>query len=158
MPMKRIILTLLLASLLPLATAFAEINIKAEVDKNNITTDEILVYKLIIELGQEKNLPLKLPDFNGFKIISRSQSSLVNWNRQRQVKTSVIYIFGLLPYSAGKIIIQPAKLRVKDKTYQSEAIEVEIKPGKARPNLPQPKTSPVPDKTLPESSESQIDL
>ncbi|MFH1640636.1 MAG: hypothetical protein ABIA66_01595, partial [Candidatus Omnitrophota bacterium] len=56
----------------------AETNIKAEVDKSAITTDETIVYKLTIT-SSEKNIPQPtFPQFNEFIVLSQAQTSEIS--------------------------------------------------------------------------------
>ncbi len=55
--------------------AFAEISIQAEIDKLEITADEVLIYKVTVN-SEEKKMPKPaMPEFNGFEVVSQSQSS-----------------------------------------------------------------------------------
>ena len=55
--------------------AFAEISIQAEIDKLEITADEVLIYKVTVN-SEEKKMPKPaMPEFNGFEVVSHSQSS-----------------------------------------------------------------------------------
>ena len=121
-----------------LISAFAETSVKAEVDKTRITTDETITYKLIIS-SSEKNLPTpEVPKFAdaGFIIISQSQSSNISFQGGK-INTVLAYAFVLSPTDIGKMKIEPSSIKIKDDTYSTDAFEIEIKPGKRKPSIPQ---------------------
>ncbi|MFH1398206.1 MAG: BatD family protein [Candidatus Omnitrophota bacterium] len=114
--------------LLGIGSAFAEISIKAEVDQASLTMNDILTYKIIIT-SSEKTLPRpEVFKFNGFNLISQAQSSTVSLVKS-EVKTILVYVFILVPQSAGKFKIGPAVIKVKNKAISSQAFEIEVTPG-----------------------------
>lgn len=114
------------------AIAFAETSIKAEVDKISITTDDTIVYKLIIS-SDEKNIPQpEFPKFEGFKVLSSAETSQIRFAKGIQ-KAGVIYVFILSPAEVGKITIEPSVIKIGNQTYSSDSFEIEVKPGRAQP-------------------------
>ncbi|MBN1913407.1 MAG: BatD family protein [Candidatus Omnitrophica bacterium] len=106
----------------------AEITLKAQVDKLRLTTDEVLTYRLSVKT-QEKNPPaLTLPQFDGFAVVSQSQSSSFRMGRDED--SSFEYIFLLAPLSAGKLKIGPAVVKSKGRSFSSDAFEIEVGQGK----------------------------
>lgn len=138
-------------------TAFAEVSIKSEVNRNAITTDETIVYKLSV-VSQYKNLPpVELPDFSGFIALSQAQSSSLTLGKAG-VTTRLVYTCVLAPQKTGKLKIEPATVKVKDKVYSSDATEVEVRQGK-RSLEPLPEESPVlPEESQPDYQGPQITL
>jgi len=119
-----------------LISSFTQTLVKAEVDKTRITSDEAITYKFIIT-SSEKNLPPpQVPKFAGFIIISQSQSSNISL-AQGKIKTILEYVFVLSPTDVGKMKIEPSSIKIKDDTYSTNAFEIEVKPGKRKPSLPQ---------------------
>jgi len=137
---------------LSVLNVFAEVSIKAEVDKTKITTDSDLTYKLIVT-STEKNIPApQLPSLDAFDILSQAQSSTVSL-MQSNIKTILVYSFILAAKETGKFSIGPAEIKFKGKTYSSEAFEIEVQPGKGKPQ-PKPKKSPsFPKADQPESEQ-----
>ncbi len=131
----------------------AETTIKAEVDKTSITTDEVMTYKLIIT-STEKKIPIpELPRFDGFRIISRLQSSSVSLIK-KESKVTITYTYILAPDKTGTLEIGPSKIKIKDKILSSDAFEIEVKQGKARL---QPKGEPtLPEEIQPDSEQPLI--
>lgn len=128
--------------------AFAQTTIKAEVDKTSITTHEVVTYKLIIT-SVEKDIPApQLPNFKAFSILSQVQSSQISLVK-REIKTTQVYNFILAPKGQGKFIIEPSKIKIKNKTYSTDAFEIEVTPS------PEP---PSPKELQPETEEPQITL
>jgi hypothetical protein len=135
-------------------SAFAEVALKAEVDKKNITTDDSITYKLLITSTQ-KNIPaVQLPEFEGFKVLSQAQSSSASFIKDK-VKTAFVYAYILAPENTGKIIIQPAMIKLNNSKISSESFEIEVKQGKPKPR---PKTGQIPGKSPWEAERRQVTL
>ena len=116
-------------------SAFAETLIEAEVDKTQMTTDEMITYKVTISSAQ-KNIPApQIPEFEGFDVLSQIQSSSFSLGRNES-KADLVFTYILVPQEAGNINIPPSQIKVKGKTYSSEAFEIEVKQGKIKPALP----------------------
>lgn len=121
----------------------AEIEMKAQVDKNNLTTDELLTYKLVIT-SDEKNIPrVQLPKFEGFNIASQAQSSTVSFAKSN-IKKIIVFAFILRPNEVGEFKIEPSQINFEGKTYKTEVFKIKIIQGKTKPLKP-----PRKDKTLP---------
>ena len=153
---KAIIVALILIST-SYTKAFAETNIKAEVDKTSITADEAITYKITITSTDHKIPSPQVPKFQDFNVISRAQSSSVSL-AQNQVKTVLVYAFILTPTRTGKFTIEPASVKIKKDTYSSESFEIEVTEGKIKPKSPQKERPSLPQNIQPESEEPQITL
>jgi hypothetical protein len=138
-------------------TAFAETTIKVEVNKTKLSTDEALTYKIVIS-SDEKNIPApELPKFTGFRGISNARSSTTSF-ANKGIKRILVYAYVLVPYSIGKLKIEPSKLKIGNKVYESSAFEIEVLQGKNKPVMP-PKIKSAPHKNIPlGSSEPQYTL
>jgi len=156
--LKKILLLFLGFSLLFVSVLFAEVSLRCEVDKKNISTDEELVYKLIVN-SSEKNIPApKPPAFKEFDVISQAQSSTVVFTAG-SVKNLLVCTYILLPLQPGKFKIEPSTVTIEGETYKSEEIEIEVLPGARRPdNQPQKNVKPFPEKDLPDAGGPQITL
>ncbi len=137
--------------ILAIQVAFAETAIKAEIDKKVITTDETLTYKLIIASTSNTVPQPKIPKFEGFKVISRAQSSTISFVKGG-AKTIFVYVFILYPDMKGKLKIGPSQIKIGDTDAASEAFEVEVKQGK-RKIEPQPSKKP----SLPQNLKSNTE-
>jgi len=139
--------------LLSFSFVFAETSIKAEVNKKNISTDEVVTYKLVISSSEVK-LPLpQTPKFEGFKVVSVAQSNSTAFS-QGKPQVTLSYAFILVPLKTGKIKIPPASIKVSNKNYSSDAFEVEVKQGKRV--IQSPKTPS--KKGMPSSLEPEVVL
>ena len=149
--MKRVIILITIFIFSFLSTAGAQTSIKAEVDKTGLTTDETLIYKIIV-MSSEKKLPAPVaPKFEGFQVISQAQSSTVSYIKNN-IKTILVYVFILAPVATGKLKIDPSVIKAKDKDYSTEAFEIEVTQGKVRPKV-RPKQKPLtPQESEPEKS------
>jgi len=146
----RTIFLVLLSACLCTCVARAETTIKAEVDKTEITTDELLTYKLSVA-STEKTLPSpKLPSFDGFAVVSQAQSSTVSYQKSG-MQSILVFAFILLPKQAGIVTIGPAQITVSGKAYTSESQRIMVKQGvsRAQPRL----KNPAPDRRSTPSGE-----
>ena len=154
--MRKVVVGLAIFVFAFLAVSFAETEIKAEADKTSITTDDTLIYKIIIT-SSDKAVPApQLPEFTGFGVLSQAQSSTMSYVKSN-VKTILVYAFVLAPTEAGKFEIGPSTIKIGNKTYSTQALEIEVKPGKTKPKTHLEEPS-LPEKSLPESQEAQVTL
>lgn len=130
---------------------YADTTIKAEVDKPQLTTDELLTYKITVTSSDKQIGALQLPELDGFSIASQSQTSNFSFSG-KGVNTSVVYTFILLPLKTGRLKIGSSSVKVGNKAYYADNIEVEVTQGKAQPQ------KPVTPKKIPLSGEPQITL
>lgn len=155
---KFIVIGIIYISLFLFTTGvLAETSIKAEVDNNSITTDETLTYKLIITSSDKKLPTPQLPKFERFNVLSQAQSSTLSFVKSN-VKTILVYAFVLAPTDIGKFKIEPGAIKIKNETYSSDAFEIEVRQGKARPETKPKEKSLLPEQTQPESEQSEINL
>lgn len=136
--------------------SFAQTQIKAEVDKTKISTDESLTYKLTITLEKKITQP-EFPEFKDFTLLWQAESSTVSFGREG-VKTMLIYTFILAPKNTGKFSIGPAQIKAEGKIYTSEKFEIEVTPGNLKPRALPDEKPPTPKKVLPESKSLEITL
>lgn len=153
---EKIIITLILI-FLSISVAFAEITIKAEVNKARISSDVTITYKLTIT-SFEKNVPYpQIPKFKSFNILSQSQSSTASFAKSKP-KVVIVYAFILVPTDIGKLRIEPSIIKIKDKIYSTDSFEIEVTSGKTKPAAKPEQKTPLPEELLPESEEPQITL
>lgn len=146
---RKISLIITLFVLLGLRAVFADVTIKAGIEKNVITTDENFTYKLVIASTASNIVPKPdFPKFEGFKVISKAQSSTISFVKG-SAKTVFVYVFILLPERKGKIKIEPSHIRIAQTDIFSESFEIEVKQGKKKIE-----SSPTPKSSLPENLKS----
>jgi hypothetical protein len=144
--MKRAIIYNIIFIFLSSALAFAQIHIKAEVDKTSISTGEVLTYKLTIASTEKNTPPPQIPEFKGFNIISQAQSSTISLSG-KDTQTIVVYAFILAPQDTGKFQIEPSKINLAGKTYYTDSFEIEVT-----------EPLPLPEESIPESEQPKITL
>ena len=150
---SRTIILVILFIVFCLNSSFAETTIKAEVDKTNITTDEVITYKLTITSTERKVPQPALPEFVGFRIISQLQSSNVSLIK-KEVKTSIVHTYILDPDKIGILNIEPSKIKIDDEIISSDAFQIEVKEGKIKP---EPKEElPLPEDTQEEFTQQPV--
>lgn len=126
--MRKIALSILFVFVF-LAVAFAQAAIKAEVDKKDITIDEVVTYKIIVTSTQKDAPELVLPELDGLSVVSSAESSTVSY-ADNNLKTHFAYVFLLAPRATGTLKIPPVLLKTKAGSMATEAFEIEVKPGK----------------------------
>jgi len=136
------------------AVCLAQIEIKAEVDKQKITTDDELVYKLIISSADEPIPRPKFPDFKSFLVASQANTSDINIKGNSN-KIGAIYVFILIPKEAGKFTIEPTEIKTKKATYKSESFQIEVVQGE-RKLVPSEPPKDVPEIPQEESPKEKV--
>ncbi len=122
MKIKGVFLCILLFVIL-VSTVYAEIELKAEVDKKSVSTDDEIIYKLSVSASGEKQLPLpKFPGFKGFLVISQANTSNISIKGRESI-LKAIYVFILLPQEIGKLTIDAAEIKASGKVYKSDSFE-----------------------------------
>lgn len=133
--MRKISVLCLIFVSLAVACAFAESEVKAEVDKTSITADEVITYKLIINSPEKSVSAPEFPEFTGFNVISSAQSSTVSVSGGR-MKTILVYAFILAPVSEGDIKIGPSTVKINNETFSTGSFEIKVKKA-AKPITPE---------------------
>jgi hypothetical protein len=131
MKIKLLLINALLV-LCALSDVLAVAPIKAQVNKTNITTDEKINYKITIVVAEDKLDEPEIPEFAGFNVVSRLQSSTISFVKNN-INTTLVYEFILAPVDVGKLKIEPIQVTIKGKTYSSQTFEIEVKQGKLMP-------------------------
>jgi len=126
--------------------ARAETDLKAEVDKTKVSEGELVTYKLIITSVQEKLPKPQLPLFSGFLVVSQAQSSTVSFVKGKN-KFVLVYVYMLKPKTPGRFSIEPARITIGGKTYETLGFEIEVAPSETPP-IPKEEGIP-PRKRLP---------
>ena len=104
--------------------------IKVNVDKKRVHTGEVFTYEV------EMNLPfapqeVKLPKFEGLKVISQSQRSSYNIKRDKTI-VKIKMVFKLMALSPGKYIIKNIVVKGKNRIIKSKEVEIEVYGEKIR--------------------------
>jgi hypothetical protein len=146
--MKKINIWTLIFLFLFIAKVYAEISIKAEVDKTKLALGEKFSYEILISSTERQTPQAQLPKFDNFYVISQSQSSTISFNKGKP-ETDITYAFILSPREVGKFTIAPATIKIKNQTYSTDSLQIEVIEGKSKQP---PKNLP---KQAPSSSEKQ---
>ena len=123
------ILSLFLAMILT-GTALAQGQdvVTAQVDRNNLSTDEVLVLTVTINARSSLSASPTLPALDGFQLAgsnSSTQISLVNGD----MSIREVYQFQLRPTRTGDLAIEPITAMVNGQTYSTGPITVSITQG-----------------------------
>ena len=98
--------------------------VSAQIDKPNLTTNEVVTLTVIINNSTDTSTPL-LPVLDGFDIGKRSTKSSINIING--VTTSeTIYIFELRPTKTGDLIIPPISVNINGQVAYTQPIKVNV--------------------------------
>jgi len=116
--------------------------ITAEVDRNSINTDEVVMLTINIDTSQGNPSQPILPALEGFTVVSTSsgtQIMLVNGD----MSITATYKYGLRPVQAGTLVIEPVSVVLDGQVYQTQPIPILVTQGTGQPQPPSAPNSPV---------------
>lgn len=152
---RYLLITFLWLSLLfwPQPVAGQESQITATVNRNELSTDELITLTVnVVASSAQQPRPI-LPELDGLAVIDLTigtNMSLVNG----QIQTEVTYTYKLQPLRAGSLTIPPISVKIDERTFQSEPIPITVTQGAAP--APSPGNAGRPDTiTLPEELNGQ---
>ncbi|MFH0738864.1 MAG: BatD family protein [Candidatus Omnitrophota bacterium] len=155
--MKKMFLFSVFLVFILFTAALAQTEIKAEVDKNSLTADEMLTYKVVVT-SSEKELPVPdFPKFAGFEVVSQARSSTASFVKTG-ARSILVYAFILLPIDKGKIQIPPSSIKVKGKEYSSLSFEIEVMPGEEKDKSRQIEEPPFMPQLPDQTDQSRVNL
>lgn len=106
----------------------AQSPVTAEVDRNRLSTDEVLVLKVTIDSTAGQASQPALPALDGFEILGSSsgtQISIVNGDMNMQAT----YSYSLHPTEAGQLMINPVSVQIDGQLYSTQPIMIEVSQG-----------------------------
>ncbi len=101
-----------------------EISVTASVDRNRVTTEDMVLLTITVS-GASKAAEPELPGLPDFEVTSRGSSSrvqIINGAYSSQID----YNYFLEPQKSGELTIGPATIRFKGKVYQTEPITLRV--------------------------------
>jgi hypothetical protein len=129
------------------ALAQDDVTFTASVDRNTISTDDLLTLQLTLAGSFRGVNQPQLPPLDGFAVVGSSQSSqfsIVNGKMSSQV----VFTYRLQPTKVGALTIPAIAIQIGGQTYQTEPVAVEVTQGSA-PQAQQPDTEAPADTTAP---------
>ena len=121
----------------------AQSPVTAQVDRNQLSTDETLQLTVVVDSSAGRASQPSLPPLDGFQILGTSSGtsiSIVNGS----MTSAASYNYILRPTSTGQLIINPITVTVGGQAYTTQPITVEVSqgtgqvqpsPNPANPNL-----------------------
>jgi hypothetical protein len=129
--------------------AAQDLSFEASVDRTTVGLGE--TFTLNVTVSGENIGPIpqpELPSLPDFNVLGQSQSQATNisWvNGKTSRQSTINFIYSLAPQKIGKSTIGPCRLKYKDKTYETQPIEIEaVKAGSQPAPGPGPSTAPGP--------------
>jgi hypothetical protein len=102
--------------------------IHAEVDRTNLSTNELLVLTVTVDATKGASTSPNMPPLDGFEVISRStgsQISIINGD----MTMSETYTFMLHPTTAGDLIIEPITVNINGQVFGTQPITIRVSQG-----------------------------
>ncbi|MCL2179193.1 MAG: BatD family protein, partial [Cystobacterineae bacterium] len=140
----RCFLLLLLCS--PLA--WAELEFFQSADKTTIGLEETFQLSIVVS-DAPPNAQLQLPSSNDFEILSRSQSTQLQYRTGSNLQKEQRYLFILRAKKEGQLLIPAALLKTEKNTYRTETIAIHVVPSQATPSPSFQKNTPPTTPRLP---------
>ncbi len=139
-------------------SCWAGVTMKAEVDKKQLTTDEVVTYKCSVDLGAQEIEDFTPPSFNDFSVLSTFRSSHITFEKNTP-KTTVIFVFVIAPLKTGTLSISPSVIKTKKgETVRSESFDLVVTEGRNKPSPRQEQQPATPQDPYPDSGQPQITL
>lgn len=108
--------------------AFGQSPITAEIDRNNISTDEAIILMVSIDTSAGPSSQPGLPPMPDFQIVGTSSGTQMQMiNGTTTVKST--YNYTLRPLQAGTLTIDPITVLVNGQSYTSQPISVNVSQG-----------------------------
>ena len=114
------------AALIPFTAESRDLDLKAFVDKNVLTTSDYFKYTIEIS-GTIGSMPKpEIPDLSQFHILSGPSESSNYQYINGAMSASKTYTYLLQPMRDGEFVIQPVKLKVKREVLKTEPIIIRV--------------------------------
>lgn len=108
--------------------AGAQTPITVQVDRSQLSTDEVLTLKVTIDSSAGQSPSPTLPALDGFELLGSSratQITVVNGDMSMQA----VYSYSLHPTQAGQLVIEPVTVTIDGQIYSTQPIVVEVTQG-----------------------------
>ena len=103
--------------------------LRVTVDREALSTDEVLRLEVVVEVDSGSPPAPILPSFEGFDLLSSSTASQLNIVGG-QARSQVTYRYELQPRRFGMLVIEPVRLAWQGETHASPAIPIRVSPGR----------------------------
>ncbi len=149
---QKTVCLLVIFLLVPLNIFATEINFVASIDRTTVGLGETFTLNVSVSGENIAGVPApKLPDLPDFNILGRSSSQSTNIsfiNGKMTQQTTINFIYTLSPKKLGKFTIGPCKIDYQGKTYETQAIEIEVVKGTTQATPPSTSKPPSPSGSL----------
>jgi len=110
-----------------------ELNFTASVDQTTVGLDESFTLNVTVSGENMGSIPQpELPSLPDFNVLGQSQSQSTNIsfiNGKMTTQNTIDFIYTLAPKKIGKSTIGPCRLKLKDRTHETQSIEIEVVKG-----------------------------
>jgi hypothetical protein len=125
-------------------SARAQVTASMSVDRSQLSLGEAFTLQISVESSGIHSPDIELPSLDAFEVLQRQVSRPMQFSfsfgsrSERVVRSSTIYTFVLRPQMKGRITIQPVRVKLGDKLYQSRPLTVMVGAGSTAPSPGQP--------------------
>ena len=135
-----IILALFSFSSVRIIAAETAVSIKSSVDKQKISQDEVVIFKVDIAGELSAQPEIKLLDLKkDFEVVSSEQSQSFSIAKGK-VSREASFIYVLSAKATGKFTIGEVEVKIGKESFKTAAIDIEVTPAKnPRPKSPEQK-------------------
>ncbi|MDA1348541.1 MAG: BatD family protein, partial [Chloroflexi bacterium] len=114
--------------------------VQSEVDRTELTTDEVLTLTVTIRGEGSISAPL-LSALEGVNIVGRSTVSQTTLTNNQSI-SELVHEYRLRPTVDGPLTIGAVRVTIDGQTYTTDPITVEVHPGVSRPRTAQSTAPP----------------
>ncbi|MCX6558423.1 MAG: BatD family protein [Candidatus Aminicenantes bacterium] len=132
----------LLLLALPLALPALEAEVKASINAERIGLDDTLIYTLTFR-NISNPLQPDLSHWDDFKTLQTSRSTEFQFSNGAST-SSTTFTYYLMPVRTGKLTLPPVQYSHEGRTYQTQALTVEVVKGSLNPRSPAQANQPSP--------------
>lgn len=130
--MFRILVFILIFLVLLCFVLFAQeksIKFSSSVDRNELSTDDVLTLKITLEGAMNVTPQMELPQLeNNFDVIATRRSQRISSSGGQSTTVSITSI-ALSPKRAGEVTIGEVKLKIGGEVYNTKPIKIIVKQG-----------------------------
>ena len=110
------------------------LEVRAETDKKEVASGEILNFAVTISGSLEESPRVEIGGFDGFGVVATSQSQQIGLQHGRKIQ-SVVLVYTLVAGDPGERTLGPVKVQYKKEIYETKPVQVKVvaaEPSKPR--------------------------
>jgi len=126
---------------LPGSVLCADLEVRAEADKAEVASGDILNFSLTIAGLLEGSPRVEIGTFDGFSILATRQRQQIQVEQGKQVR-SILLVYALVAGDPGDRTLGPVKVMYEGQLYETKPVQVKVVPGVPGSRVPSSKPEP----------------